>query len=203
MSIGSAIFNRGNVKLIAALSIPIGIAWLFMYSQEQAKIEVEKYHKEQKLNPNTDRVIVDNYTLKEIVGTDQVRWQLLAKRGTVQPSGQEVELDSVVVEYFDGANLKMRLTAPYGIARESTKYVKLSGKNGSKVVAEGEGGKARLSASTVELKEKNKFLATGGVTIEWPRVAKVTGNSATGLINVSNLKEFKITGNTHAVISVH
>lgn len=203
MSVAQAIFNRSNVKFVVALAIPLGIAWLFMYSAKEADVEVAKYKHEQAVNPNTDRVVVNNYTLKEVTDTNQTRWQLLAKKGTVQPSGHEVELDQVEVEYYDGDKLKMKLTAPVGQAIESTKYVKLSSQGNQKVYAEGEDGKAKLISSTVELKEKNKFLATGGVTIEWPGVAKVTGDYATGAIDVSNLKDFKIVGNTHAVISMH
>ena len=204
MSVASAIFNRGNIKLIAALAIPLGIGWLFIYSQKEADVEVAKYKHDQALNPNTDKIVTNNYTLKEVNDANQIRWQLLADKGVVQPNGHEVELDGVKIDYFDETGkLKMHLTAPVGIAVEATKYVKLSAKNGTRVDALGEDGKAKLQAETVELKEKNKFLATGGVTIEWPQVAKVTGSSATGAIDVSNLKNFKITGNTHAVISVH
>jgi lipopolysaccharide export system protein LptC len=203
MSVAQAIFNRGNIKFLAALAIPLGIGWLFVYSQKEADIEVAKYKHDQAVKPNTDRVVVDNYTLKEVNDDNQVKWQLLAEKGVVEPDGHEVNLTGVVVEFFEGPELKMRLTAPVGLAIESTKFVKLSAKNGKKVAALGEGGKATLSAETVELKEKNKFLATGGVTIEWPGVAKVTGNSATGAVNVSDLKNFKIMGNTHAVISMH
>lgn len=204
MSVASAIFNRGNIKLLVALAIPVSIGWLFIYSQREADVEVAKYKHDQAVNPNTDRVVVNNYTLKEVNDSNQIKWQLLAKKGVVQPTGHEVELSGVEVEYFDeGGKLKMRLTAPVGLAVESTKFVKLSSKDGKKVEALGEEGKAKLAAATVELKEKNKFLASGGVTIEWPQVAKVTGNSATGAVDVSNLKNFKIVGNTHAIISVH
>ncbi len=203
MSVVSLIFNRSNIKLVAALAIPVGITWLFIYSQKEADVEVAKYKHDQAINPNTERVTINNYTLKEVDGTNQVRWQLMAKHGVIQPTGHDVELDSVVVEYYDGAKLKMRLSAPQGLAQEATKYIKLSGQGGTKVLAIGEDGKAKLEAAVVELKEKNKFLATGGVTIEWPQVAKVTGNYANGTINLSDLKDFKIVGNTHAVISVH
>ncbi len=203
MSVASAIFNRGNLKLLVALAIPGLIGWAFVYSQKAADIEVAAVRKAQKENPITDRVVLDNYSLKEVTDSNQIRWQLVAKQGTVQPSGHEVMLKDVTVEYFDGDKLKMRLNSPVGEAVESTKYVKLESANGRRVVAEGEEGKARLEAEKVELKEKNKFLATGGVTIVWPEVAKVTGNYATGTIDVNNLNNFKIVGNTHAVITVH
>lgn len=203
MSSVSTIFNRGNIKLIVALAIPIGIIWLFIYAQQQAVIEEQKYREEQKVNPTTDSVIVNNYSLKEVDDNNQVRWRLVAKQGVVKPSGHEVSLKEVVVEYFDGKKLKMRLASPVGEAVEATRYVKLAGADGKRVVAEGEDGKARLDAQAVELMKKNQFAASGGVNIEWPGVAKVTGNSATGTIDVGSLKNLKIVGNTHAVITVH
>jgi hypothetical protein len=48
--------------------------------------------------------------------------------------------------------------------------------------------------------EKNQFLASGGVNIIWPGVAKVTGNEATGSLKSTDLKNLTIKGNTHAAI---
>jgi hypothetical protein len=95
----------------------------------------------------------------------------------------------------------MRLIAPQGEANASTKYVQLTSDAGSLVQAEGAGGKAKLEAAKIELMKKNQFIASGGVTIEWPNVAKVTGDMAAGRIDLSDFKDFKIVGNTHAQIN--
>lgn len=199
----SMVFNKNVLKLLAALSIPAGIAWLFFYSQHLAEIEVDSYKKEQKLNPVNEKTIIENYAMKEIDDLNRIRWQLVAKKGTVMPNNKDIELVEVNVEYYDPATreLKMRLIAPFGEANQQTKYVKLQSRDGKKVIAEGQGGKAKLIANVVELIKKNQFLASGGVIIDWPGVAKVTGDSASGLTDLSSgPKDFKVIGNTHAEI---
>jgi len=202
MSIAQAIFSKGTIKLIVALGIPVGIAWLFVYSQQQANVEVTKYKQEQKEHPTAERITVNNYSIKEVDDANRIRWQLVARKGIVGQSNQEVELQEVKVEYFDGPVLKARLIAPAGMAQESTRYVKLQGSPREKVIAEGQEGKAKLEAPLVELTKKNQFRASGGVTIEWPGVAKVTGSSASGTIDLADMRHFKIVGNTHAEIVV-
>ncbi|MBC7999773.1 MAG: hypothetical protein IAF58_17600 [Leptolyngbya sp.] len=196
------IFSASTLKFLAALSIPCGLAYFWYYSNEQARIEVESYQKEMKENPLSDQVEVKNYQLKEVDDTNQVRWQLLADKGTMQPSSKEVILTKIRVDYFDGKILKMRLTAPLGMANESTRKIRLDAEKGERVVAEGEGGKSRMSAVKVELTKKNQFVATGGVNIDMPGVAKVTGNSATGVIGKAGIQDFKIVGNTHSIVQM-
>lgn len=187
--------------MIIALAIPVGIAALWMYSQKMANLEVEQYRQEQKTNPNTDCVTVDNYALKEVDDKNHIRWQLLATKGVFEPNNKDVALSDVKVEYFDGKKLKLRLIAPSGKANESNRYVKLGSQNGKRVVAEAEEGKARLEAEKVELNKKNQFVASGDVNIVWQGAAKVTGNMATGSLEKgAALKDLKIIGNTHAII---
>jgi hypothetical protein len=94
----------------------------------------------------------------------------------------------------------MRLEAPFGSADQQTKYVKLEGGKKGRVVAEGQNN-MKLSSAVVELIKKNEFLASGGVIIDWPGVAKVSGDSASGLTDMSSgPKNFKVVGNTHAEI---
>jgi hypothetical protein len=94
----------------------------------------------------------------------------------------------------------MRISSPIGLANENTHMVKLFAQGGKRVEAQGEGGKAKLDAQKIELMEKNQFLASGGVNIIWPGVAKVTGNEATGSLKSTDLKNLTIKGNTHAAI---
>lgn len=195
------VFSKAALKLVVALAIPAGITYFWFYSQKQANLEVENYKQEQKDNPTQERVTVDNYELKEIDDSNHLRWQLVAEKGIMQPASKNVELDSVKIEYFDkDKKLKMRLIAPVGTANEGNRYVKLDSKDGKHVIAEGQEGKARLETEKLELTKKNQFVATGGVNIIWPGVAKVTGNSATGSLEKTDLKNLKIVGNTHALI---
>src|SRR5215813_191958 len=100
------IFNKGTFKLLIALAIPGAIAWAFIHAQQQANFEVDEYQKEQKANPTSEKVTVANYELKEVDDTNQIRWQLLAKQGTIEPGAQAVALERVKVEYFDGKTMK-------------------------------------------------------------------------------------------------
>ncbi|MBY0545906.1 MAG: LPS export ABC transporter periplasmic protein LptC [Candidatus Obscuribacterales bacterium] len=192
---------KSFLKFVGALSIPIGIGWFFMYSQEQANIEVANYKAEQKANPTADSVVVDNYQLKEVDDMNHIKWQLSSEKGRLAPNNKDVILDKVKVEYFDGPNVKMRIYAPKGTANQETRYVKLMSENKVRVQCEGDGGKSKFEAETVELTKKNQFLATGGVIIEWSEVAKVTGLSATGTIGKGGIDNVKVKGNTHAIIT--
>ncbi len=193
---------RSFVKFVGALSIPAVIAWFFYYSQQQANIEVQNYQKEQKENPTLEGIVVNNYQLKELDDFNHIRWQLTSAKGKLAPNNKDVSLDKVTVEYFDGPNVKMRITAPKGIANQETRYVKLMCQNKDRVHCETDAGKSQFDADTVELTKKNQFLASGGVIIEWSEVAKVTGHTATGTIDKGGISKVKVVGNTHAIINV-
>lgn len=203
MSIASKIFNRTNTKLIAALSIPMGMAWIFWYSQRTADIEYREFEKSQKENPIADRVVVSNYEIKEVDASNVVKWRLVAKKGSTDEAGI-THLEDVDVSYYeDGTGaVKVRLIAPSGEAEQSTHYVKLTSSNGKRVNCQGDSGKLTLTADTVELTKKNQFTASGGVTIVFDGVAKVTGNQADGKLDAGGVKDFIIRGNTHAVIAM-
>jgi LPS export ABC transporter protein LptC len=189
--------------MLVALAIPGGIAWIFWWAQMTADQQIAETQKVLKTHESQDVITLNDYRLKEVDDNNQIRWQLVAAKGVVDQGTQIVTLRDVKVEYYDGNKIKMRLSSPVGEANQQTKYVKLYGEKGRRVEAEGQDGKAKMIAATVELKEKNKFLASGGVNIVWPEVAKVTGNSATGTIDLSDFKHFKIIGNTHALIFVN
>lgn len=200
------IFNMSTLKLVAALAIPGFIIWFFVDSQNQANKAVEEFQHEQRDLPHEDKVVIKNYAIKEVDDNNSVRWQLCAKSGEALPDSKEVHLDDVQVEYFDVATktLKLKLTAPIGSADEASHVVKLVGGKGREVIAEAEGGKNRFQCHQVELIKRNEFLATGGVIIDWPGVAKVMGNSASGNIEMGTApKNLKITGNTHTLIYSH
>ena len=196
------IFNKSSIKFVAALAIPAGLIYFWMYSNEQAKVEMESYKKEQQENPLQNVVSIDNYQLKEIDDSNHVRWQLVAKSGVMHSDTKDVNLEQVLVEYFDGPKLKMRLRAPTGVANESTRKVRLDCTKEARVIAEGEEGKGRMEASKVELTKKNQFEATGGVNIDMPGVAKVTGNHAVGEFGKSGIQKLRIIGNTHSIVTM-
>lgn len=186
---------------LVALAIPGGLIGGFFYSQQQAEKELAAYNKMQKEHPAETKITVDNYHLKEVDGKNVTKWQLVARQGTMEPSSRDVTLADVNVQYFDGPKLKMSLSAPAGMCNEGTKVIKLESANGKLVEAHGEDGGAAMKAPKVELKNKSQFVATGGVTIVYPGVAKVTGSTVTGQLDKSaDLKNFKIVGGTHALI---
>jgi LPS export ABC transporter protein LptC len=194
------IFNRNVIRLIAALAIPLLLYSFWRYANEKATTLVEKTKVDISNRPNQDKITVEDYQLKEVNDSNDLKWLLQAKTGVVDPATKDVNLTTVHVDYFDQGKIKMRLTAPTGVANENTKMTKLLSSKTKRVECEGEDGKAKLLAYQVELKNKNQFLATGGVNIVWPGVAKVVGNQAEGLLKSTDLKNFKIEGNTHAWI---
>ena len=110
-------------------------------------------------------------------------------------------MQDVKVDYFDPETklLKLQLIAPFGTANQINKEIQLSGGSSGCVVAQGGGHK--LQCKQIELIKKNQFLATGDVIIDWPEVAKVNADSASGSIEMSNgPKDLKLSGNTHALI---
>lgn len=150
----SSVINRSTIKLLVALAVPAGITWLFMYAQQMANQEVKEYKVEQSKDPTADRVTLVNYQLKEVDDQNKMRWQLVSKEGSMDPTTQEVTLKEVKVRYFKGDDVEMTLDAPAGIANEGTRYIRLNGNKNRKVIAEGEGGKAKLTANVVELTKK-------------------------------------------------
>ncbi len=196
----SRIFNRSTYTLLAALSVPVLFYVFWNYANNQANMMVKETSGAIKKNVNQDKISVDDYNLKEVNDSNEVKWLLAAKTGVIDPVTKDVNLDTVHVDYFDGATLKMRISSPIGLANENTHMVKLFAQGGKRVEAQGEGGKAKLDAQKIELMEKNQFLASGGVNIIWPGVAKVTGNEATGSLKSTDLKNLTIKGNTHAAI---
>jgi hypothetical protein len=196
------VINRSVVKLVVALSIPLGMTWLFIYAQQLANTEVKDFKKIQAVNPTADRVTISNYEMKEVDDKNDLRWQLVAKSGSLDPTTQNVALKDVKVKYFKDGQISMFLQAPLGEANESTRFVKLTGIEGQKVIAEGDGGKNKLIASAIELTKKNQFKATGGVNIEVIGVAKVTGDMAEGSMNISKMSGFRVVGNTHAIVGI-
>jgi LPS export ABC transporter protein LptC len=205
MSLSETVFNRSTIKLVVALAIPSSIGFFFWFSEREATRQIDEYKAMQKANPHSDDIVIKDYTMKEVDDTNRVRWLLSSKTGTIIANGQDVALTGVVVQYFDPTTkaLKMKMSAPQGTANQTTKLVKLKGDKTGKVLAEGEGGKSKFTANSVELTKKNQFVATGGVIIDWPGVAKVSGDSASGSTNMAaGPKDLKIVGNTHAEIAV-
>jgi hypothetical protein len=189
---------RGIIKWIVAVSIPVVIFYLLYSAQHMADQKIADFQKEKTDNPDAINTTVSNYELKEVDDSNTVKWHLTAKEG-IMTASKDVDLSDVCVEYFDGTKLKMRMSAPKGMANENTRLVHLLSDSKTHVICEGEEGKSRLEASKVELNKKNEFLASGGVNILWPGVAKVTGDHASGHLDKgAQLENIKIMGNTHS-----
>jgi hypothetical protein len=206
MSLFSFLLTRQFWKWMLALAIPGSIAYFFWYSHQQANLEFDKWQVEQKEHPISNSVVIKDYSMKEVDDSNKVRWQLIADTGTLSPNGKDVDLTNVKVEYFDAKShdLKMRMQAPIGHANQDTKFVKLNCDKKTRVVADGGGfKKSHFECSQVELIKKNEFLASGGVIIDWPGVAKISGSLASGSTDMSSgPKNLKVIGNTHAEIAV-
>ena len=197
-----SIFNQAVYKFLLALAIPAAIMGFWFFSLWESGHIIKTSEAEMKGHPLTEETTVDNYQLKEVDDSNTVKWNLIAKKGIMKSDGShDVLLDHVEMKYYDGKVLKMSITAPYGVANEGTHIVNLRSDKDQRVVAENGVNHGRLEASKVELNKKNQFVATGGVNIVMPGVAKVTGDTATGALEKdSELKNFKIIGHTHAVI---
>ena len=194
---------RNIIKLAGALAIPVGLWALFNWSIHRADEDLIKHNQEMKEHPLTGKTTIDNYELKEIDGTNHVKWRLIAKRGVMDsmPGNKDILLDRVRMEYYDGNELKMKMTAPKGVANEETHIVNLNSDQKERVICDG--SKGRLEASQVVLTKRNQFVATGGVNILLPGVAKVTGSRADGALEKdASLQNFKISGNTHAICGI-
>lgn len=193
------IFKTDAFKLVLALAILGIIVGLMFYAQKQAEKEEKEYEANRKANPTADKISIDNYNLSEVDGENKVKWKLTAKSGVFEKD-KNVHLTDIVMQYFDGDQVKMQVSAPIGVANEDSREVKLDSTSKQPVVAEGEQGKSRMETKRLELTKKNGFKATGGVNIVVAGVAKVTGDMASGVLGKADLDGFKITGHTHAII---
>jgi hypothetical protein len=198
----SMIFGHPRFKLFLALAIPVGIFGLWFYAKYEAEKEVGITSEAIKHNPINEKILVKDYQLKEIDDSNHLRWRLQADTGITDPATKDVALRTVNVDYFEQGKIKIRLCAPVGFANEGSRVVELLSEKDKHVLAEGEEGKAKMEASKVELMKKNQFLATGGVNILWPGVAKVRGDRAEGSLASADLKKLRIVGNTHALIGL-
>ena len=190
---------RGVIKFVVAIAIPALLVYFWISAQKMAETQVKDFKEEKNAHPDQTSTTVTNYELKEVDDANTVKWHLQAKDGTMKADTKDVYLNEVKVEYFDGPKLKMRMSAPSGMANESTRQVSLQSKDKQHVICEGEEGKSRLEASEVNLDKENKFIARGGVNILWPGVAKVTGDTCSGHLDKgAQFENIKIVGNTHS-----
>ena len=195
------VFNVGVLKLVLALGILFGIVGLVYYAHNQADKELKEFAKEKKQEAN-DSVVVDNYELKEIADDNTTHWLLTAKKGTMEPSSKDVDLEDVKVNYYKEGKVSMTLAAPSGKANELTRVIKLHSVGDTKVSVTGDEKQAQLETKELELTKNNQFVATGGVNIMWPGVAKVTGSNARGSFVKGALQKLIISGNTHALVDM-
>ncbi|MCW5823376.1 MAG: LPS export ABC transporter periplasmic protein LptC [Cyanobacteria bacterium TGS_CYA1] len=189
------------LKMMLALGILGGIVGSIYYAQIHADIEMKKFQESSKSTDPEDTITIDNYELKEVDDTNALKWILTAKKAILEPATRLVDLKEIEVKYYSGPNISMRLQSPLGKANEATKVVTLTANEKAKVIGIGEENKSRLETKAMELRKKNEFVCTGGVNIDWPGVAKVTGNTAQGTISSSKMQNMLIKGNTHSILN--
>ncbi len=189
------------LKMLLALGIPCGIVGSIYYAQIHADSEMKKFQESSKSTDPEDTITIDNYELKEVDDTNALKWILTAKKAILEPATRLVDLTEIEVKYYSGPNISLRLQAPIGKANEATKVVTLKANDKAKVIGIGEENKTRLETKDMELRKKNEFVCTGGVNIDWPGVAKVTGNTAQGTISSSKMQNMLIKGNTHSILN--
>ncbi|MBX9567428.1 MAG: LPS export ABC transporter periplasmic protein LptC [Candidatus Obscuribacterales bacterium] len=198
-------YFKNAIKFVVAISIPAFLIWAFKTAEKNAEEAVKATQQQLNDNPIQEGTATTNFELKELDDNMVTKWLLTAEKGHANKNQKDYILDKVKMKYFDQGNVKMAITAPKGQANMDTKWVKMESDSTGRVKAEGEGGKSKFEATTVVLEKKNQFLATGGVIIEWSEVAKVTGNSATGTVDKSGVKDVIVRGlpghPTHAVIT--
>lgn len=193
------IFKTDAAKFILALGILGTLVGLMFYAQNMANRIEKEAAEERKNNPTAETTSIDNYELKEIDDFNHIRWILKARRAVMEKDRRFL-LDSINMQYFDEGKEKMHLVAPIGVANEATKQIQLDSTAQQKVICEGQERKSRLETTKLELTKKNQFIASGGVTIDWTGVAKVTGDHATGVIGKADLEDLKIVGHTHTIL---
>ena len=201
----SVLFNKSvqNVlKLLLALGILFGIVGLIYYAHQKADVELNQFSKEQKKEDASEAITIDNYELKEVDAENALHWKLSAKKGVLEPNTKDVKLVDVEVNYYKEKKVGMHLQAPVGTANELTRIIVLNSLGDKKVRVNGDEKQAQIETSKLELTKNNQFLATGGVNIVMPGVAKVSGKTAEGKFTQTNLDSFVIRGNTHATIDI-
>src|SRR5215813_7534260 len=122
----SRLLNKGTLKLVAALSILIGLISLVYYAHKQAEEEMRRFEAEQNEKNKDSSVTVDNYELTEISNENQLRWRLRAGSGVVEPHSKDVALKKVEVVFFKEGKDSMLLTAPTGKVNEISRMIILT-----------------------------------------------------------------------------
>lgn len=187
------------LKLVLALSILFGLAGFIYYAYQKAENEMTEFNKNKDESSMSTTTTVDNYELKEVDDQNRMKWQLKAVRGVLEPSTRDVDLKGVEVNYFHEGKVSLKINAPVGKANEGTGKIHLTSTDTEKVLGIGVEKQTRIETKNMELTKKNQFIATGGVNIDWPGVAKVTGDKAEGTMSPTRFVEHLIIrGNTHA-----
>ncbi len=187
------------LKLGLALGILLGLSGFIYFAYEKAERDMEYFDKTKDEKTMSEDITVDDYELKEVDDQNRLQWQLKAKKGVRVQKTRDVALKSVEVKYYNEGKVSLKLIAPVGRANENTRIVILSSDDKDKVLGIGVEKQTRLETKEMKLTEKNQFIATGGVNIDWPGVAKVTGDKAEGVMSATRFVDHLIIrGNTHA-----
>lgn len=192
------------LKLLLALGIAAGLVGAIYYAQQEANRQMAEFEQtKDKDGAMGEEVAVKEYELKEVDENNQLRWQLKAASGILEPRTKDVDLKGIEVKYYNEGQVSLNIQAPVGKANELTHIILLKSDKDNKVLAMGVSNQTKMEVAEMELNKKNQFKATGGVNIEWPGVAKVTGDSAEGVISqVKLIEHIVLRGNTHSTIGM-
>ena len=191
------------LKLLLALGILMGLSGFIYYAHLGAEQQWKEFQDSKDEKTLSNNIVVDNYELKEVDSNNQTRWHLQAKKGVRQPNTRLVDLKEVEVKYYANGAVSLKLSAPVGQANEISRKILLTSNKSGKVLGIGVEKQTRMETEKMELTKKNQFIATGGVNIDWPGVAKVTGNEAEGVMSATKfIDHLKIRGNTHAQLKM-
>lgn len=191
------------LKLLLALGILMGLSGFIYYAQLEAEKQMDEFERTKDPKTMSNNIVVNDYQLKEVDANNQPRWHLQAKKGVRQPNTRLVDLENVEVKYYADGAVSLKLSAPIGQANEISRKIKLTSNKSGKVLGIGVEKQTRMETKEMVLTKKNQFLATGGVNIDWPGVAKVTGDKAEGIMSATKfIDHLIIRGNTHAQLKM-
>lgn len=192
------------LKFVLAIGILLGLSGFIYFAHQQATVEWEAFEKDESNKDSmTNEIRIDNYELKEVDDNEQLKWILSAKSGILEPKTKDVNLKEIVVKYFNEGEVSMTISAPQGIANELTRKILLTSNKTAKVMGIGAKKNTKLITDKLELTKINQFSASGGVNIEWPGVAKVTGKTAEGVMSPTKfVDKLVLRGDVHARLSM-
>ena len=187
------------LKFMLAIGILLGLSGFIYFSNKEANKQWKEFG-ETKDNDSamSDEIWVQKYEMKEVDDTEKIHWILKAEKGLMDPKTKDINLNGIEVKYYNEGEVSMTISSPVGQANEISRKILLTSNEKGKVIGIGATKNTRLETSELKLEKKNKFIATGGVSIVWPGVAKVTSKTAEGEMSPTKFVDnLVLRGNVH------